>query len=71
MKLGLLIIAALAVGVFGAHFLLEDTGYVLIDFRGKAIEMSVPFLVFVLVATYVLIRLAVHLWRLPRQLGRA
>ena len=71
MKLGLLIIAALAVGVFGAHFLLEDTGYVLIDFRGKAIEMSVPFLVFVLIATYVLIRLAVHLWRLPRRLGRA
>ena len=48
MKLGIFIILALALGVFGAHFLLEDTGYVLIDFRGTAIEMSVPFMIFAL-----------------------
>jgi HemY protein len=71
MKFGLFVLVALAVGVVGAHFLLEDTGYVLIDIRGKAVEMSVPFLVFSLVAIYALIRLLVHLWRLPRKLGRA
>ena len=71
MKFGLLVILALVAGVIGAHFLLEDTGYVLIDFRGKAIEMSVPFLILCLVTLYALIRLAIHLWRLPRRLGRA
>jgi HemY protein len=71
MKLGIFIILALALGVFGAHFLLEDTGYVLIDFRGTAIEMSVPFMIFALLAVYVLIRIVVHLLRLPRQLGQA
>lgn len=71
MKFGLFVILALVLGVVGAHFLLDDAGYVLIDFRGKAVEMSVPVLVFALIALYVLIRLAVHFLRLPRRLGRA
>ncbi len=71
MKFGLFVILALVLGVVGAHVLLEDTGYVLIDFRGKAVEMSVPFLIFALVALYILVRLLVRLWRLPRRVGRA
>jgi HemY protein len=71
MKSGLIIIFALAVGAFGAHFLLEDSGYVLINMRGYAIEMSVPGLILGLVLLYALVRLAIHLYRVPRQLGRA
>ena len=46
----MIVIFALAVGAFGAHFLLEDSGYVLINMRGYAVEMSVPGLVLGLVS---------------------
>jgi HemY protein len=71
MKTGILILAALVLGAFSAHFLLEDSGYVLINMRGYAIEMSVPGLVLGLVLLYAAIRLLVRLWKAPRRLGRA
>jgi HemY protein len=71
MRFGLLVILTLAVGSVAAHFLLQDNGYVLINFRGYAIEMSVPVLAFVLVLFYLALRLLVRIWRAPRALGEA
>jgi len=70
-KVGLLTLIVLALGALAAHFLLQDNGYVLINFRGYLVEMSVPVLVFVLVVGYAGIRLLVRIWRAPRQLGEA
>lgn len=71
MKTGLLLLAALVLGAFAAHFLLEDSGYVLINMRGYDVEMSVPGLAIALVLLYVAIRLLVRLWRAPRHIGQA
>ncbi len=71
MKAGLVIVLALLVGAMGAHLLLADTGYVLINFRGYVLETSVPILMLALVAGYVAVRLLVQLWRAPRRLGEA
>ncbi len=40
MRFGLFIILILLVGSVTAHFLLENNGYVLINFRGYTVEMS-------------------------------
>ena len=69
MRAGFLLIITLALGALAANFLLTDNGYVLINFRGYAIEMSVPVLVMLLVFGYLAIRVVVHLWRAPRRLG--
>lgn len=71
MRLGLWIVAALFLGALGAHFLLQDKGYVLINFRSYVVEMSVPVLVMVLVALYAVVRVVVRIWQAPRQLGEA
>ena len=71
MKFGLFVVLVLAAGSIAAHFLLQDNGYVLVNFRGYAVEMSVPVLFFVLVIGYVLSRLLVRIWRAPRELGEA
>ena len=44
MRLGLFLILILLIGSVAAHFLLENNGYVLINFRGYTVEMSVPVL---------------------------
>ena len=69
MRAGFLLIITLALGALAANFLLTDNGYVLINFRGYAIEMSVPVLVMLLLVGYLAIRFIVHLWRAPRRLG--
>jgi HemY protein len=71
MRYGIWALAALVIGAFGTHFLLQDRGYVLISFVGYNIEMSVPVLFLALVLLYVLVRIALRVWRAPRQLGRA
>ena len=58
MKLGILIILGLLAGAFGAHFLMQDVGYVLINMRGYAVEMSVPGLLLALVALLQRLKLA-------------
>jgi HemY protein len=68
-RAGFLLIITLALGALAANFLLTDNGYVLINFRGYAIEMSVPVLIMLLVFGYLAIRVVVHLWRAPRRLG--
>jgi HemY protein len=68
-KIGLLLVLTLALGALSANYLLVDNGYVLINFRGYAIEMSVPVLVFLLIVIYLVVRAGVRVWHAPRQLG--
>ncbi len=71
MRIGLWGIAAVFLGAFTAHFILRDRGYVLINFAGYIVEMSVPALIVFLVLAYAGIRALVGLWRAPRRLGEA
>jgi len=71
MRLGLWTLAAIFLGAVLAHLLLQDRGYVLINFVGYSIEMSVPAMVLLLCVAYFAIRFAVFLWRAPRKLGVA
>jgi HemY protein len=71
MRLGVVLLIALALGALGAHWLLGDQGYVLIDIRGWTVETSVPGLVIALIALYLVVRLLVWLLRAPRRMGRA
>jgi HemY protein len=67
MRFGVAVVLAVLLGAFAAHFLLADRGYVLVNFRGYVIEMSVPGLVLVLVFAYVLVRALVAVAHAPRR----
>lgn len=67
MRLGVGAVLAVLLGAFAAHFLLADRGYVLVNFRGYVIEMSVPGLVIVLVLAYLLVRAIVAVVDAPRR----
>ena len=69
MKFGLIVIVALIVSAIGANFLLQDPGYVVINFRGYVIEMSVPVLAALIIALFISVWLAVKLFNAPRRLG--
>src|SRR5690606_14910466 len=69
MRLGVALLVALFLGAVAAHFMFEDRGYVLIDYRGYLIEMSVPALLFLLVLLYLGVRGVAMLWRTPHRLG--
>ena len=69
MRLGIALLVALFLGALAAHFMFEDRGYVLIDYRGYLIEMSVPALLFLLVLLYLGVRGVAMLWRTPHRLG--
>ncbi len=71
MKLGLLVIVALVLSAIAASLLLADPGYVVINFRGYLIEMSVPILLALVVLIFVTAWLIVKLFRAPRKLGEA
>lgn len=71
MRFGLWALLALLLGAFVAHFVLEDRGYVLINFRTYVVEMSVPGLLLVLTALYLLVRGVVALVRAPWWLRKA
>jgi HemY protein len=69
MKFGLLVVLTLMVGAIATHFLLENNGYVLINFRGYTVEMSVPILLLLFVAGYLAVRALARIWNAPRELG--
>ena len=71
MKLGAIVVIALIISAFAAHFLLGDPGYVAINFRGYLVEMSVPVLLALVVALILLIWLIRRLIQAPRLLGEA
>jgi HemY protein len=71
MKFGFFVVLALVASAFAAHFLLQDPGYVVINFRSYLIEMSVPVL---LAALFLLVFagwLLVKIFNVPRTLGGA
>jgi HemY protein len=76
MRFGVAAVLAIVLGAFAAHFLLADRGYVLVNFRGYVVEMSVPGLVMVLVGSYLLLRAlagvvdAPRRWRAAREARR-
>lgn len=69
MKFGAIVVAALILSAFAAHFLLADPGYVAINFRGYLIEMSVPVLVSIVVLLVIGIWLIRRFIQAPRRLG--
>ena len=69
MRFGLLVVLVLIVGAIATHYLLENNGYVLINFRGYTVEMSVPILLLLLVLGYLAVRLLARIWNAPRELG--
>lgn len=71
MKFGFVVVLALVVGALAAHFLLQDPGYVVINFRSWVVEMSVPVLLALILLLLFLIWLLVRIFRAPRLLGEA
>ncbi|NCF73771.1 MAG: heme biosynthesis protein HemY [Gammaproteobacteria bacterium] len=71
MKIGIIVVLALFASAFGAHFLLSDPGYVVINFRGYVVEMSVPVLVLLTAALFGFIWLARKIIIAPRRIGEA
>jgi len=71
MKFGLIVVIALVVSALAAHFLLQDPGYVVINFRNYLIEMSVPILIVLIFLIVIGSWLLVKLFRAPKKLGQA
>ncbi len=71
MKFGIIVVVVLFLSAFGAHFLLADPGYVVINIRGYVVEMSVPvlvgFAVLLLITAWLIRKIIVA----PRRLGEA
>jgi len=70
-KFGIIVVVALFVSSFAAHFLLADPGYVVISFRGYLVEMSVPVLAGIAVVLVLLVWLIRKIIVAPRRLGEA
>ncbi len=70
MKTGLIIIITLLVGTVLASLLMQDPGYVMLNFRGYLVETSVPVILMILLGMYLLVRLLIYVLRAPRALGR-
>ncbi len=71
MRFGLYVVIAAILAVFAAEFLLEDLGYVYIDFRGYRIEMSVVMLAALLLLAVFVIWAIRKLLIAPRLVGEA
>ena len=67
MRFSVTAVIAVLLGAFAAHFLLADRGYVLLNFRGYVIEMSIPGLVIVLVLGYLFVRALVAVVEAPKR----
>ncbi|MGB5626201.1 MAG: heme biosynthesis HemY N-terminal domain-containing protein [Woeseiaceae bacterium] len=71
MKFGIIVVLALFASAFAAHFLLADPGYVIINFRGYVVEMSVPVLIGLAVLLLFAVWLIRKIYLAPRRLGEA
>ena len=71
MRAGLYVAAALLLGALLAQVLISDPGYVALSFGGYLVEMSVPVLVLVLAAAYIVIRLLAHVFGARRRIVQA
>jgi len=70
-KVGLLIIFTMVLSAIGASMLMQDPGYVVINFRGYLVEMSVPALLAIFVLLLFSAWATIKLLRAPRKLGEA
>jgi HemY protein len=70
-KIGIIVVLALFASAFGAHFLLSDPGYVVINYRGYRVEMTVPVLVLLTAALFSLVWLVRKIVLAPRRIGEA
>jgi HemY protein len=70
-KFGLVVVIALLASAIAAHFLLQDPGYVIINFRSYIIEMSVPVLIGIVLSLMFCLWLLLKIWNAPRKLGEA
>lgn len=71
MKFGLIVVTALLLGAFAAHFLMQDPGYVVINFRSYLIEMSVPVLIGLILLAGFAVWSLVKIYKAPRRIGQA
>lgn len=71
MIFGIIVVLALFASAFAAHFLLADPGYVIINFRGYVVEMSVPVLLGLALALLFAVWLIRKIILAPRRLGEA
>ena len=71
MKFSIIVVVATLMFAFAGHFLLEDPGYVAINFRGYLVEMSVPVLLGIAVALIFAIWAIRKLIIAPRLIGEA
>ena len=71
MIFGIIVVIALFASAFAAHFLLADPGYVIINFRGYVVEMSVPVLIGIAVVLIFAVWLIRRILLAPRRLGEA
>ncbi len=71
MIFGIIVVLALFASAFAAHFLLADPGYVIINFRGYVVEMSVPVLIGFAVLLLFAVWLVRRIYLAPRRLGEA
>ena len=71
MKFAAIVVVAVILSAFAAHFLLGDPGYVAINFRGYLIEMSVPVLLGLAVLLVISVWLIRRLIQAPKRLGEA
>ena len=71
MIFGIIVVIALFASAFAAHFLLADPGYVIINFRGYVVEMSVPVLIGIAVILLFAVWLIRRVLLAPRRLGEA
>ncbi len=69
MRFGILGLVALVLGALLAQAFLQDRGYVLVDFRGYVVEMSVPGLILVLALLYACVRFVASVLHIPRRIG--
>lgn len=71
MKFGIIVVLALVASAFATYFIFDDPGYVLINYRGYAIEMNVPVLTGFVVLLVVGVWLVRKILVAPRRLGEA
>jgi HemY protein len=71
MKFSIIVVVATLLFAFAGHFLLEDPGYVAINFRGYLVEMSVPVLLGIAVALIFAVWAIRKLDIAPRLIGEA
>ena len=71
MKFSIIVVVATLLFAFAGHFLLEDPGYVAINFRGYLVEMSVPVLLGIAVALIFAVWAIRKLVIAPRLIGEA